>query len=368
MDAFVVPETAEDGGLQSALPPPGARVVAALPRSPLHLRFLAANAGCLDIVFYRDARLEPLLSPALRAKSLYLGREARPTGLSDLPAAIATNRRYYGAVRETLGRWSYDRFIIFLEGEPLETLIQDVVGAERMELWEEGLGHYLDFHGPVYNALRGLAQAASGFYPRRAPFRRARRARFARVRDRFAEGSLRLDTGRPTPARQRDAVLFIGAPLVQDAMLSRRRYLAGLEAVVTATRFPVVYYPHPREDTRLLAELVAAVGSPWFEIAQPEGDVAEHCARCGYRAYLSVLSTALLETPDPARSAYLPGLFGLSRAQRALARLPFLPLPVLDTRDRLAAFLRAVEPRPSAAGAAPAAEAERNSKRERMAP
>lgn len=335
----------ELASIQADLPPPGSEIVAALPRSPLHLRLLEANAEALDIVFYRDAMLEAHFSPLLRAKAIYLGREQRWPDTRGLFQVRATNRRYYKLVRQTLRQWTYRRFLIFLESEPLENLILDAIGPERIELWEEGLGHYVDFHGPLYNALRGTAQAACGFYPKRILRRRQRRHRFAAVRDRFNDGSLTLGAAADPPGQFRDAVMFIGAPLIQDRMVARQRYLNALEQVICATRFPVVYYPHPREDTTPLKELVDAFGATWFEIAEPEGDVATHCRRVGYRAYLSVLSTALLETPDPARTAYLPGLFGLRRPQRVLAGLPFLPARVIATQSELTAFLEEAEVR-----------------------
>ena len=323
-------------------------MVAALPRSPLHLRLLAANVEALDIVFYRDARLENFFTPDVRAKSIYLGRESRWPEPPRFLQVRATNKAYYNLVRQTLGRWSYRRFIIFLESEPLENLILDTLDPARLELWEEGLGHYVDFHGSLYNAVRGLAQAACGFHPTRILRRRAPRERFGAVRDRFEDGSLQLAPEVTAPETQRDAVLFVGAPLVQDRMIPRARYLRRLEDVVCATRFPLVYYPHPREDRALLRELSVAFGESWFEIATPTVDVATHCAHVEYRAYLSVLSTALLETPAPARSAYLAGMFGLRRAHRVLAGLPFLPARVVGTRADLLDFLGTAELSPAA--------------------
>ncbi len=327
------------GPAASLLPPPGAGVTAALPRSPLHLRLLRDAGVRPDILLYRDDHLAPHMTAAEFARALYLGRELRWPG-RPLRTARRANARYYPQVRRVLDRWRIDRLILFLESEPLENCIRDHLGDPRIELWEEGLSHYVDFHGPVYDGLRAGVQAAAGFYPRRIRRRRADRSGFAAVRDRFEHGGIpAVPPAAPAdPPAVHDAILVAGAPLVQDRLVSRRRYLRAVEEIALRARQPVVYYAHPREDTAPLAELERIFGRKWFRVMPNTGDVADHAAANRYHAYLAALSTALLDLAAFGPAAMCPALFGLHRAHRRLSRLRFLPARVIANGEDLERF------------------------------
>jgi len=321
------------------LPAPGRRVTAALPRSPLHLRLLRQAGVTPDVLLYRDAHLADHMTAAEFSRASFLGREQRWPG-GALFRVRAANAAYYRAVREALGQWRYARLILFLESEPLENLVRDVVGDAAVELWEEGLSHYADFHGPAYDRLRATVQLAAGFYPRRIFQRRADRGRFARVRDRFVHGGLPTTppvagTADPTV---NDAALLIGAPLIQDRLVSRRGYLNAIEWITAHLRQPVVYYAHPREDTRPLANLETIFGTTWFRIRPNTADVAAHVAENRYQCYIAAFSTALLDVAPFGPAAFCPALFGLRRVHHQLARLSFLPARVVSSWPALTRF------------------------------
>lgn len=328
-----------DARAASSLPADGARVTLALPRSPLHLRLLRSADARPDVLIYRDAHLAPHMTDAELARAVYLDRELRWPGRA-LSEARRANARYYDDVRQVLDRWWIDRLILFLESEPLENCVRDHLGDRRIELWEEGLSHYVDFHGPVYDTLRASVQAVAGFYPRRIMRRRADRSRFAAVCDRFEHGGIPAapQAAPVEPPSVHDALLIVGAPLVQDRLVPRRRYVRAIEEIVARALQPVVYYAHPREDTAPLEELEDVFGRTWFRIAPNIGDVADHVAANRYHAYLAALSTALLDVAAFGPAAVCPALFGLKRAHRQVSRLSFLPARVIGDWNALTSF------------------------------
>ena len=319
-------------------------ITAALPRSPLHLRFLVNMTPLPDIIFYRDAHLFDHMSPAIAERAHFLGREQRWPGKTNLLATRRANAHYYANVRALLSQYRYHRLILFLESEPLENLVRDFIGDERIELWEEGLSHYTDFHGKLYDILRSSLQWLCGFYAPRILERRADRTRFLAVRDRYSDGSLTAYCPPPDAhIRYHDACLFIGAPLVQDRLVSKRRYLAALERIIAAARQPLVYYPHPREDVRPLRDLERAFGTAWFRIAPNAADVANHCTTNRYQAYLAAFSTALLDVAEDGFCTYIPAFFGLRRVNRRLRTLTFLPVRLISKPDDLVEFFETAQ-------------------------
>jgi hypothetical protein len=279
------------------------------------------------------------MTAAEHRKAIFLGREQRWPG-TPLHRARAANHAYYRSLDAVLRQWQYTRVILFLESEPLENRVRDVVGDDLVELWEEGLSHYTDFHGPFYDRLRAAIQLAAGFYPRRIFQRRADRACFAAVRDRFGDGG--LPTEPPVDATcgstKIDAALVLGAPLVQDRLVSRRRYLRAIEWIVATVRQPVVYYAHPREETSALRDLERVFGAEWFDVQPNTEDVASHVARHRYQCYIAAFSTALLDVAPFGPAAFCPALFGLTRVHRQLARLSFLPARLIRTWPALTQF------------------------------
>jgi len=312
--------------------------IAALPRSTLHLDFLRHNAPPLDRVLYRDLRLAEAIDAAFPGKGVYLGREGR---LPHQPLAalrqFRANRAYYDGVRRQVEPLGLDRLILFLEGEPLERSIQHWF-AGQLELWEEGLSHYVDLTSPWWYGMRGLIQLASGFYPRGAMHRRADRSRFV-VRDRFEKGGLVLPP--PTRAAPADAVCLVGSPLVEDRLLSRRRQQQGLAAIAAVAPYPLYYLPHPRENLAALREVLASC--PGARLAAEPFGIHQHAATHGYRAFLAPVSTALLDLGAYSQSLFVPALFGQARMHAALAGWKSNPVATASGIEDLKGFFRRLE-------------------------
>lgn len=321
--------------------------VAALPRSSLHLAFLTHNAPPLDHVLFRDERLRDAIERAFPGKGVYLGREGR---LPRQPLAalrqIRANRAYYPAVRRRIESLAIDRLILFLEAEPLELSIQGWFRGD-IELWEEGLSHYVDLTSPWWYGARGLVQIASGFHPHGAMRRRAKRAGML-IRDRYDKGGLTLPI--PPRAPPADAVCFVGSPLVEDGLVSRARLQDGVAMIAAMAPWPLRYLPHPREDIAALAAMLE--GCPNAELAPEPFGIATHAATHGYRCYLAPVSTALLDLGAYAHSLFVPLQFEQRRMHAALAGWACNPVATASGREDLARFFESCREGGSEAGSA----------------
>lgn len=310
--------------------------MAALPRSRLHVQFLLDNHAEPDLVLFRDAALQDMLEHHFGGRALFLGREMIPgRSLAAVAAARQANRAYYAAVAARLAPYRFARTILFLEGEPLERFLQTLPNLGTIELWEDGLSHYVDLTSNLWYAARGAVQAAAGFYPRAITRRRIDRSQIT-VRDRFEQRNLLLHP--PGPGEiARDELLLIGSPLVEDRILGEHAVRVALAAIATASPRPVRYLPHPRERFAPLAERLAGLSAITLE-PSPDG-LAAHAARYRYTGYAAAVSTGLLDLGRYERSVFLPGLFGLSRMARVLREWPANPVALADSGAALRAFM-----------------------------
>lgn len=311
-------------------------VIAALPRSPLHVKLLVDNQPDVDVVYYRDERLRDYLPEDLAQRAVYLGREGKAIGgIGDVLRLRRSNKAYYaGVAREITGR-TYAKFIVFLENEPLEQLVFDTVDRSRIELWEEGLSHYFDLQHPVGYRVRALAQLALGFYPNRIFSTRADRAGLV-VRDRLVEGSLRF-VPEAGPRLPRDEVLYVASPLVEDRLVSFSRYVATIGWLAEASPVPVRYLTHPRQSEdfrRRLGDALAGQGAR-FAMEPDRRGVLKHCADFSYRCYVSGFSSALIDIGDFGRSAFIAPILGLGRIGRILLKNKVVPIRTFGSRTDL---------------------------------
>lgn len=313
-----------------------AGLVAALPRSRLHLQFLLDNDANPDVALFRDEALRAPLERHFPGRTLYLGRETRPgRSLAGFVAARRANRAYYPAVAALLAPYQFARTILFLEAEPLERFLQTLPNLGAIELWEDGLSHYVDLTSDRWYAARGLVQAAAGFYPRDITRRRIDRSRVT-VRDRFERRNLVLHAP-AEPAMARDELLLIGSPLVEDRIIGESRFRTALTEIAAASPCPVRYLPHPRED---VARLERNLASLELTLEPNSEGLIAHAARYRYTAYAAALSTGLFDLGRYDRSMFLPAMFGLTRSARVLRAWPANPVALVDTGAGLRAFLQ----------------------------
>lgn len=319
-------------------------ITAALPRSRLHLQFLVDNGADPDIVLFRDEMMRAPLAEAFPGRCVYLGREVvAGKALWKWPGVYRANQAYYRQLRAHIAELGITRLILFLEGEPLERYLCSLPQITQLELWEDGLSHYVDLTSDHWYAARGLVQAAMGFYPAGITRRRMDRSR-ALVRDRFEHNNLRLAAPAQPPAF-RDELLLVGSPLVEDRIVSQARFQASLSAIRDAVSMGIRYLPHPREDlTRLAHDLADDLAGAGIVLEPNDRGLLDHAACWGYRGYAAAVSTGLLDMGRYDRSIFMPGLFGLDRMDRALRQWPALPVPLVGDA---AALRQAVDQLPA---------------------
>lgn len=326
---------------------------AALPRNPLHIKLLEDNAPDIDLCLVRDPHMVGRAVEAFGERVIFLGRERRLTRTDfNLFAIRRANRRYYGGIGNLLARLPLGRLIVFLHTEPLEEFIATRLPPSRIEIWEEGLMHYVDLEGDLYRIRRRAMQRLCGFHVRRLRGTTMQRSRY-RVRDRFREGSLTFL--RPVRAEQpREEILFIGQPLVEDRLIPARAYARFLAELSAALPLPLRYLPHPREAAVERFSELARRGGLVIESGATRG-VLEHCADFSYRALISPFSTALLDLGQPHRSFWVAPLMGLKGIGARLRRLEGFPIAIpADIRTLREAVCALMAPAPgvpaSAAG------------------
>jgi len=286
----------------------------AIVRNPLHVALLVDNRSDVDEVWYRERFMEPTLVDS-GFETRHIGREMRPEGLGEVRAARAHNRAYYANLRTTISDCRVSDVIAFLESEPLEEFVRGVVGDDHIELWEEGMAHYVDLE-PLYRVMfRSAVQTTVGFYPRRPWIRRW--PADLRRRDRFAERSLVLSRPIPSDSKAVARVLLIGTPLIQDGRCSERAFLRGLATVVSASALPVDYVPHPREDLADIASEIRAIGAHVVKRS-----LAEVLGTTSYVAYVTSYSSGILDVPADRARVMCPKVFGLHRYARELSGSP----------------------------------------------
>jgi len=313
--------------------------VAALPRSLLHLRFLVENRPSTQLVLFRDAGLAPAIEQHFPGRSLYLGREQRPSrNPLHLLRIRAENRAYYHSVAQAFASQPINRLILFLEGEPLERFIISRFAGE-IELWEDGISHYIDLTSPLWYAARGLIQGVSGFYAGQITQRRADRSRMT-VRDRFERRDLVLAP--PKLGSRRAGGLLIGSPLVEDGIASPAVFRRAVQTVAAGIApLELKYLPHPRENLGRLDEALA--GIPRTSLIRSSAGLLPHLAEHSYLLYAAANSTALLDLCEFDRSLFVPSLFGLGRMDRELRAWEANPVMVggMEALAKLAARLQA---------------------------
>ena len=305
-----------------------------LPRSSLHIKLLVDNEEPLDFCLLRDQHMiEPAIS-AFGNRVVFIGREARlDRSRPDLFAIRRENARYYCSIATALDAVRVEKLIIFLATEPLEEFVVSSLPPDKVEIWEEGLMHYVDLEGTIFRLKRRAVQKLCGFHVRSLARSSIQKSRY-RIRDRFREGSLILK--RPVRARApRDEILYIGQPLVSDGMVTSAVYVAGLAALAARLERPLRYLPHPREGDAAVGDLISRLPPGAVVLETDRRGVLEHCADWSYHAYLSPFSTALLDLNEPGRSYWVAGLVGLTGQGARLRRWVGAPISIPANRDAL---------------------------------
>ena len=270
-----------------------------------------AKRNHLDVVAVLDYRNNGGLAKAgvneLTSTVHPVGSEGRTPLLS-----IPGNIRYYKKLSKILNRYPDATVIISSNYTPVNRFIIDHVGPERIELWEDGMNHYIGLEqlGAAYY-FKAFAKLLSGYYPHHLFDNQYRSAQLT-VKDRFNKKNIAYDRIRIDGGDS----YYIGQPLIEDKLISERALQQGLSTLLTDLGNPEIYYlPHPRETPRRwLSEL--------FTILDIDCSAEKHLIQHGSGAVYSAFSTVNMNISCK-KNIYLCKLLGLEKIHAKLKQCNF---------------------------------------------
>ena len=227
--------------------------------------------------------------------------------------SVHANRVYYQrlatVLSEILATHPDCCFILSANYTPFTRFIIDQVGVDRIELWEDGLNHYIQMETIFRHYRRKeLMKLFAGFY-RGGLFDSDYRGQQIFVRDRFKNKNLHY----PKISLTGDTRFYIGQPLIEDSIISESLYRKKLETFFRNKS--VVYLSHPRETPRpWLAEI--------FTVIRPNCSSEQHLSSSGARSVYSAFSTVNVNV-DCAENYFIAGYLGLNKIADKLAILDF---------------------------------------------
>jgi hypothetical protein len=236
----------------------------------------------------------------------------------------ARNRAIYAEAGQLLARLAPTKLIFFVEGKPIVRYLFDTAQSMGVpcELWEDGLNHYVDFFDDSLFYAKSLTKLAAGYYRPGLFGRRLPRERLV-VRDRFRQRNLGFEM-HDKPAMRCDRVLFIGQPLVDDKLVSERRYVDAICRLRDEVGYAVDYLAHPRERAK-------AFGGTGIDVVSSNGSAEAYCEKFDYLAFVSAFSTSNLNIGRFHKNYYAPSAFGLGRIAAKLRSQAFIPVKVVDS-------------------------------------
>jgi hypothetical protein len=304
----------------------------AVVNSTFHVALLLENLGAVDtLLCMHDGLLRhrERFEEKLGARVLELPTEQ----FSMRKAAAITrlrkrNHELYQSVEALLDDLAPRRLILFVEGKPISRFLCDYAIERRIacELWEDGLNHYVDFFDGPLTYAKQLTKLAAGYYRPGLFARRLPREQLL-VRDRFVQANIRLSS-RGEPDRLLERVLFIGQPLVEDRLVSERRYQRCIGELHRHAGVPLDYLVHPRESRKRIGDL-------GINIIGEHASAEEYCGANDYLAFVSAFSTSNLNIGRFHKNYYLPGPFGLRRVADKLEAASVVPVQVVSSMDQV---------------------------------
>lgn len=320
----------------------GKSVTIAFPRNPLHVKLLVDNLESIDLVIFREEFMRKHVEMHFPTNSIFIGRETRPSlrkGLGNIIAVRSANKAYYNNVFTRILSLKISKFIIFLENEPAECLIIDTLGYQKVELWEEGVMHYVDIFNKPHFYLRKLFQLISGFYPKSIFRLRIDRTKLT-VRDRYLNKNL-VYLINPRTGIPIKKIAFLGNALIDDKVINSNTLASTLITISEQNNLPIDYLPHPRESVKSISELEEIFHKNDSNITVIHGLTGslEYCLDNDYVLYLSPLSSTLLDLQKYEKSAWVPGLLGLKDLEKGIIKANVFPISCLQTTDEINKFI-----------------------------
>jgi len=231
--------------------------------------------------------------------------------------SIAKNRKYYsklsGILDGCLHEYPDARFIITANYTPFNRFIIDHVGPRRVELWEDGLNHYIKLESLLTRyKCKEIVKMFAGMYSR-GLFDTNYQGQKIKVCDRFNAKNLSYPTAQLAAGR----VYYIGQPLIEDSLISESDYKVKLARFFSSgfTAEKVVYLPHPREQKRAWLSQI-------FQVECPGCSAEQYLIEQGASGVYSAFSTVNVNIQTD-KNCFLANELGLQAIAKRLAQFNF---------------------------------------------
>jgi hypothetical protein len=251
-------------------------------------------------------------------ESTYIGKEIFNINIF---YAWVNNKKYYSNISNFIEQNGINKIILFNCNTSLSHYIYNKYkGQLSIELWEDGLEHYILDYGGLNYYLKSIVKFILGAYKYNIFLKDFRNLKKLTIRNRFEYKNLKYNYIDCPKKMKINKLLFIGQPLIEDNIMSMTRYISNLEIIASLTDYEVDYIPHPRESKILESNIKG------INILKNEYSTEKYLEDKEYRFYLSVYSTVLLNINRFNKSYYLANIFGLNRISNKMNRLDFLPI------------------------------------------
>ena len=292
------------------------------PKSKFHIQLLKSNnVNVINVCDVYNLNWLELHCSLLELPYCNFDNEVFSTNPFKFTAMKNKNKAFYSSLNDyLLSIPKNTTIILFNEYTPVSRFIIDTVGAKRVELWEDGLNHYLKEHGTFKFFFKGVAKLLNGYYPKRMFTKEDRDGLL--VKDRFVNKNLSYNYTSPQFV-ENGSCYFIGQPLVEDGLISSERFISSLsklkEFVLEKHDINQFFYiPHPRESNSLH---IAKLERVWGEIVTTNLSAEDFLTDVKSTVIVSSFSTVNYNI-DFINNYLVPTFFGFHSLADRLKRIP----------------------------------------------
>lgn len=287
----------------------------AFPMSTYHLKLLKDNNQSIDIFLLKNKL--SLKQFGNQCKILYYKEEMYNTNIIQ---SWKDNKKNYAIIKRIFIKNYIGKVVLFADNKPIFKFIIEYCKKNNIiiELWEDGLGHYIGSGQPFKYYTKSMVKLLYGFYYKGIFSETFKRDEIL-VRDRFNQKNLLYyPLVHKKNIKVKNKILFIGQPLIEDGYISKKDYIQKLEDISNYFNLPVDYLLHPREDKEKYKQTN-------LNLIKSNFSAENYCSENSYQLYLSVFSTTNINI-DIKNNYFLAGFFGLKNISNKLDLITFLPI------------------------------------------
>ena len=291
--------------------------VLSMPMSTYHIKLLSDNYQDIDCFLMKNNLLDNKLEKYIDSNVFYYKEE---TLERNFVASWINNKKKYNLVKEIIDKNAVDKVIVFSDNKPILKFIIDYCKDKNIiiELWEDGLGHYIGSGQKYKFILKSFVKLLFGFYSKRIFCEQTDRSQIM-IRDRFEYKNLAFKRNISLKIQNtKSKILFIGQPLVEDGYISLKKYQNKLEYISEYFKLEIDYLPHPRED-------ISKYRGMKLNVINTSLSAEDYCNKFKYNFYFSVFSTSNINIENQ-NNYYLASFFGLMEISKKLDAISYLSI------------------------------------------